>query len=311
MQTTVKLFTFLCLIFTIIGSKNSKGQVSSKIAHSPNYIDSITTTDEILLLIGKLDSKYKNFTPLSKISDLSAFCNNNLSSYHLKDWTKVDFDHNGLTDIIIVGKSNAVRAICILDLGESFQLEPLSFGYSECIGVDVVKDKVRCRILDSRKKAATTTVMPDTRYLVYKYGGFIIENTLPAAHRIEKITYSTTMCYGTCPIFEISIDNKRNATFNAIKDNIIDQQTISGNYHTVITELKYKQLNDLLNYINFEKLDAAYTPNLKDAQRATLTITYNNGKVKTITDTGLKGNHSLMLVHRLLFDLRKNQEWIN
>ena len=204
-----------------------------------------------------------------------------------------------------------MRAICILDLGERFQLEHLSFGFAECIAVDVVKDKVRYRILDSRKKAATTPILPDTRYLVYKYGGFIIENTSPAAHRIEKITYSTTWCYGTCPIFEISIDNKRNATFNAIKDNIIDQQTISGNYHTVITELKYKQLNDLLNYINFEKLDAAYTPNLKDAQRATLTITYNNGKVKTITDTGLKGNHSLIHVHRLLFDLRKNQQWVH
>ena len=309
MPSHLNYLIILFLAFSILQVSETLGQGKVSTLPRPNYIDSIKTTEEVLLLIGKLNNTYKNFTPQSKITELSDWCKNNLKANRLKDWTKVDFDHNGLTDIIIVGKYYSVNAICILDMGKSYQFEPISFGHYNCIGIDVIKDKIRCRIFDTNKNTTTTPVPIVTKYLVYRYGGFIDENANPAQHRIEKITYSTTRCFGKCTIFEININNNRHASLNAIKDNTIEGQTMSGNYHAVITESKYKALTDLLNYMNFEKLDNSYSPKLKDAQKAILTITYDNGKIKTITDNGLKGTQSLTYLHRLLFDLRKNQDW--
>ena len=95
----------------------------------------------------------------------------------------------------------------------------------------------------------------------------------------------------------------------AIADNRVDDKLLDGAYSTIIKEKDYQQIIDLLNYMNFEQLNASYYPGLKDAQQATLTITYDNGKIKTITDNGMNATQSLTYLHRLLFNLRKNQDW--
>ena len=41
------------------------------------------------------------------------------------------------------------------------------------------------------------------------------------------------------------------------------------------------------------------------------TVTYDNGKVKSIRDYGLLGTYGLDRVYQLLFELRENQKWEN
>ena len=49
--------------------------------------------------------------------------------------------------------------------------------------------------------------------------------------------------------------------------------------------------------------------NWTDDQASTLTLTYNNGLVKTIEDYGMIGNYGLILLYNKLQALRFNQDW--
>lgn len=118
------------------------------------------------------------------------------------------------------------------------------------------------------------------------------------------------MCFGTCPVFGITIYPDRNATWNAEMYNKIKNRNISGTFSAKITEDKYNDIVHLLNYMDFENLRNSYSVNWTDDQSCTLKITYDNGKVKSISDYGLTGTFGLNRVYQLLFALRENQNWI-
>ena len=136
-----------------------------------------------------------------------------------------------------------------------------------------------------------------------------IDTSSTANHIIEKIEYATSMCYGTCPVFSLTINSDRKAEWNAEKYNKINDQEVHGIFHSEITKEQYNKLIDLLNYIDFEKLNDVYEVGYPDAQSSTLKITYDHGKVKSIYDYGKKGTEDLRRVYQLLFDLRENQKW--
>ena len=92
--------------------------------------------------------------------------------------------------------------------------------------------------------------------------------------------------------------------YNKINDN-----EVSGNFNSKITKDKYNDIVNLLNYIDFESLKDNYSVSWTDDQTATITITYDNGKVKSISDYGLIGTFGLDRVYQLLFELRDNQKW--
>ena len=140
--------------------------------------------------------------------------------------------------------------------------------------------------------------------LIFKFGDFIEEKNVAANYRIEKIDYSTTGCYGTCPIFEMSIDSNRTASYVATRFN-----KKQGKFKATLDSFNYGQLINLLNYIDFEKLNSNYSVGWTDDQRCYLKITYDNGKTKTINDYGLIGTFGLSRVYQLLFNLRENQSW--
>jgi hypothetical protein len=132
---------------------------------------------------------------------------------------------------------------------------------------------------------------------------------MPAKHKIEKIEYSTSGCYGTCPIFKLTINSDKTAKWHAKMYNKINNKEVSGNFNTRVTEDKYNDIVNLLNYIDFETLQDNFAVTWTDDQTATLKITYDNGKVKSISDYGLIGTYGLDRVYQLLYELRENQKW--
>lgn len=145
--------------------------------------------------------------------------------------------------------------------------------------------------------------------LVYKFGDFIEENQTSTIHIIEKIEYSTTACFGTCPIFNLTINENKVAQWNAEEYNEINKKVVRGIFNSKITEDKYNEIVNLLNYIDFETLQDNYAVRWTDDQSSTLKITYDNGKIKSIHDYGLIGTYGLDRVYQLLFKLRENQKW--
>lgn|SRR5690606_11053736 len=136
-----------------------------------------------------------------------------------------------------------------------------------------------------------------------------IETSSTANHKIEKIEYSTTMCFGTCPVFSLTINSDKNAEWNAEKYNKINNKEVNGKFHSKITKKQYNKLIGLLNSIDLEKLKDEYEVNWTDLQSSTLKITYDNGKVKSIHDYGMRGTDDLKRIYQLLFELRENQKW--
>ena len=148
--------------------------------------------------------------------------------------------------------------------------------------------------------------------LTYKFNRLIEFNESPTDNNIEKIEYSTDLCFGTCPKFELNIEKNRKAKFVANIFNFSEEGDFSkkeGEFETIINKKEYSQLIEILNYIDFKNLDEQYYVTWTDAHSCELKITYGNGKIKTIRDYGLIGTYGLIEVYKHQFELRFNQDW--
>jgi len=286
-------------------------------------IDNLKTESQVENFIKSLDKKnYENFT-ISNIQNIETrfgendnYCKKIADSLNIiKSFYKADFDNNGLTDILVIGNYYSFNIFVIMDFGKNnFKIFRLTRKiFQDCVVPEIIKKnnetlinyyyKDRPHLRDKEKIVKKT--------LIYKFGDFIEYNENPKKYNIEKIEYQTSMCFGTCPKFNITIDNNKNATFNAQAFNRKRRKgrKIKGKFKTKIKEKDYNNIIDLLNYIDFPNLKDNYAVNWTDDQSCTLTITYNNGKVKKIDDYGLIGTFGLNKLYNIMFGLRFNQKW--
>jgi hypothetical protein len=309
--------TIFQITFLITQLLACNAQWNSKVLHKPNYIDSIKNAKQITDLLFKIDNRYQGFKVNQTLQYDSLFseisCERISDSLKVKAWQKCDFDNNGLSDLLVVGTWSNHYIICILDKGQNkYEMKPITRRiFQECTFPVVENDKINYYFKSYYKQ--------ENRHepgklehitLIYKFGDFIEENLFPSSHQIEKIEYSTTGCFGSCPIFSLIMNSNRNAGWHAEQFNKINNKEIIGNLTAIITEEKYNEIVQLLNYINFEKLNDNYAVTWTDDQTSVLKITYDNGKTKSIRDYGLIGTFGLDRIYQLLFELRQNQNWI-
>ncbi|NME70227.1 DUF6438 domain-containing protein [Flammeovirga aprica] len=288
-----------------------KGQTNNSVSQKTNFIDSIQNAQQLTELISKIDDRYKEFEVNDKLEFSDKKCQNLSDSLKVQSWKKVDFDNNGLTDIMVIGNWYDYSVICILDKGGKYEIKPITRRvFQDCTFPVVDNGKVKYYYwsdIEQGKWNEPRELKQIT--LVYKFGDFIEENQTPANHKIEKIEYSTTSCYGSCPVFRITINSDKSAIWKAEMYNEINNKEVKGSFNSVLKEDKYNDIVNLLNYIDFENLQDNYAVNWTDDQTSTLEITYDNGKVKSIRDYGLIGTFGLDRVYQLLFELRESQKW--
>jgi hypothetical protein len=83
-------------------------------------------------------------------------------------------------------------------------------------------------------------------------------------------------------------------------------------YNTKVSSSKlsneeFKEIIDLLHYIDFENLEEEYNVSYSDAGTTSLKITYDNLKVKNISDYGGMGTRGLTKLYDILLQLKQNQ----
>ncbi|RYZ27969.1 MAG: hypothetical protein EOO10_11065 [Chitinophagaceae bacterium] len=279
-------------------------------------IDSIQTAQQIQKLILRADKRFDGFKVNATLKFSEKECQNLSDSLKIKPWTKADFDCNGLTDLLVVGSWSDPAIICILDKGgDRFELKRITRrSFQDCTFPLVGKnnDLIAIEYFFQSYPERDNWNKPrqlERKTLIYKFGDFIEANPNPSAHRIEKVEYSTTMCYGTCPVFKVVINADKTAVWHAEEYNEIGGKEVKGNFKTTIDQQRFKEIIDLLNYVDFERLKSNYAVTWTDDQTSTLIITYDGGKTKSITDYGLIGTYGLDRVYQLLFELRENQNW--
>ena len=307
------LAVFLCVSVNNAQKRAKAKPEKTKITttHS-NKIDGITTVDDVVQFLKTLDPVYETF----KVNTSLTFSERDIQalskSLKAKAWVKADLDGNGYTDLLVIGSLNKVAVVlCVLDSGSNrFAVKQLPGKAGEnCLFAIVKTEKGQPQItaysIEAKKERSGKLARnPVKSVLCFQAGELIEYNQSPINHSIEKIEYSTTPCYGRCPVFSLVINADRSASLDAGKFN-----AKKGIFKATIDDESYKALITLLNYTNFTKLDSSYRVLRTDAQSCTLFITYDCGKVKRISDYGLKGTLGLVKVYDMLFKLRESQKW--
>ena len=131
--------------------------------------------------------------------------------------------------------------------------------------------------------------------------------------KYSQIEYSAGACFGFCPIFKMTIDSDRTAIFEAERFNF-SQDTSSekkeGTFKGKINETEYHQLIRMLDSLQPKNLKDYYgNKNISDLPTSYLTVTYQDGSVKTIQDYGKHGTEELEKLYQLFEDLKTNQTW--
>ena len=88
--------------------------------------------------------------------------------------------------------------------------------------------------------------------------------------KFEKIIFSTTECYGTCPVMAIEIDNNKNFKFIGEKNSIA-----TGHYYGKIPDAEYEKLLDILRLSQLDSIHCGTDRNI-DLSTYSLEIHYND-----------------------------------
>ena len=334
---SVKFILFMIILFLYSCNNTQRKEKTETITESKikrSKIDSLNTDSEVENYIREINSNYKDFE-LKRIRDFDRDDKTDsitkLIAQKLKvtkAFYKSDFDNNGYTDLLVIGDNNdcwgggkscSFNSMVLMN----FENDSIDF-------INIIIDRQTSIVPIIKKENGQTFLIinnPDQinlkneKYkdgsidtLIFKDGYFVEFNPNPVIHTIERIDYSTSPCHGECPIFQISINNKKEAIFNAEhynfeknRDKYIERG--EGIFKSVISNQKYREITELINYLDFENLKNDYGAGWMGRQRCTLEIVYDGGKVKTINDNGLIGTFGLKKLYEFLFDLRLNQEW--
>jgi len=306
MKQLLQLIFLLTLSFISAQKQNSK-------------IDSIKTEQDAENLIRSFGENYKYFK-IQKISDFKeefgsyGYCEKIADSLNLKkSFYKADFDHNGLTDILVIGNYYDFNIFIVLDFGDNnLKLNRLTRDHRKCT-FPVIKENSLIDYYFMSQPLWFTKEEPKLlkRQLVYHFDDFIEYNAELKKYNIEKIEYRATMCFGTCPAFYITIEKDRKGTLKADGYNInpLTKKEIKGKFNAKIDIQHFNEIINLLNYLDFPNLEDNYSISVTDYPTSYLTITYDNGKTKSIKDYGQNGTFGLRRVYKFFSDLRFNQDW--
>jgi hypothetical protein len=97
----------------------------------------------------------------------------------------------------------------------------------------------------------------------------------------DKIILSSSGCYGTCPIMDISIENNGNVLYQGTKFN-----TFNGSFTSKISSSEFNKIVEGFKKANLPNLDNNYKASTTDNEEISITFVKDNKIVKTITDYG-------------------------
>lgn len=291
-------------------------------------IDSLSGLNEIRGFIKEADSSLINFLCIApnkynpEYYSKSNWKNKLDSIFSQFSFPKGDFDNNGYTDLIITGEpySYSFKVMAIMNFGkENYSVIPLTLSdindypiYPKLIyknGIPVVELYSLYNFSDDVENDISK------RTLIYKYDRFIDYNEPSEDYQISQIEFSSSACLGTCPVFELIINENSKSSFiakyyNFSKNKKINSKGEEGYFETMINKENYSEICEIINYLQVKNLSDFYVAQGTDQPSCILRIHFNDGTVKTIEDYGKFGTNGLHFLYEKLSDLRFNQEWM-
>lgn len=296
MKELIYIGTILFSSFIFCNAQNPQISGGSAIKFH-NKLDDVKTANDINEILNSIDEKrFEAFVISESLQLVNKKCGGIADTFNAKPWTKADFDNNGYTDLLVIGKDYTHSVIVISDVGkDNFIMKDLARKFFQDCTIPVVQNDGEQPVITYYSWGKPTLA----KTLIYKFGDFIESNNSPGTYRIEKIEYRTSGCFGACPSFGLTIDSNRKAIYKPIYFN----NRKKGKYTGKIKTPQFDELAKLLNYIDFLNLQDNYFVSWTDDQTSYLTITYNGGNIKNMKDYGLIGTFGLSRVYEILFNL--------
>lgn len=295
-----KIFSLLifCFYFSLFSSQDKKVF---------NKIDSLNTAKEVQEFLDNDQNKISYYLNVQDKINYDSYCKVIADSLNFKqNWEKADFDGNGFTDLLVTGNTTeGSKTIYILDKGDHFESKNISKGklYEQCSFSSIKDNKIEYQSVKILSRLGFLSNLIKENF-IYKYGGFIEENTAPKRHNILEIEFETSGSYRNNFVLKMEMVSNGDITWTSRNDGFLT----AGIYRAKISQAKFKEIVDVLNYIDFENLADSYEANYSDAATTYLKITYDNLKVKNIRDNGSMGTRGLRKLYDLLNDLKGNQQ---
>lgn len=123
-------------------------------------------------------------------------------------------------------------------------------------------------------------------------------------NNIQKVQFSAGACFGTCPIFHMSIQENGNAEFEAEHYNDVE-----GKFKAVIARPQLDSLFKLINEAKLVRLKDHYDAEITCQPTYNLHVTFKDGTSKNISDYGPSGPEELGKIYSMIFSLRETQDW--
>ena len=290
-------------------------------------IDSLSNLNEIRNFVKTVDSSLVDFicisphTYLEKNSKLSQKLQKIESDIPYFVSLKEDFDQNGYSDLILTGEyyKGCFNVIAIMNFGsDKYSVVPLTNEYNNPIPVYpklIYKNEIPIVELYTLPRAFQN-VENDmyVQRLIYNYDRFLDYNEIQEEYKISQIEFNTTGCFGSCPVFDLEINKNSKSVFIAKYHNFnqklkADLEKQEGTFETIIDKNDYKELCQILNFLQIKKFNDFYASGGTCQPSCTLKVYFDNGTVKTIEDYGKNGTVGLNFLYKKLSDLRFNQQW--
>lgn len=105
----------------------------------------------------------------------------------------------------------------------------------------------------------------------------------------DQIIVSSSGCFGSCPILNISIENNGNILYYGQ-----DYNTQNGFFKSKITKAQYEEIQTRFKKADIMNLKNQYVANWTDDQTVTITFIKNNKIVKSVSDYGRQSPEALI-----------------
>jgi hypothetical protein len=230
------------------------------------------------------------------------------------NFKKGDFNHDGIEDLLIFGTAHVSvkkemykEDEIIIILGDRKKPRKANFPYNffRGLGVHIVpypkivtiqqRDFIVIRYDVADRKGSTTFY--DTLYI--KNDHVMPFEKEPGEKAVMRIELKTTNCFGTCPVFEMAVNENLDVDYNGIE--YVDKK---GVYKLRLERKDWNYLSALIDNLRIEDLKDNYSINWTDHQTAFLTVTFKDGTKKKIEDYGLAGTFGLSLLYNYFFELK-------
>lgn len=276
-----------------------------------NQIDDVKTAEDVNKIVYKTIGNV-GYDVIEKITFEDKTCQRIADSLKIKSWVKKDFDNNGYTDLLAITSNSDNRkfsdVFCILDSGKGkFYFKYMTINPHDCqlLSVSPKSNLINYYRIIWIPPFINKQYSLQKKQLIYKFDTFIEYNEQPKNNNIQTIEYIRMHGHSTSPSFKLNI----NADKSMLYESIMYNKKEAGLYFGKIDNKKYQLLIDCLNYMNFPYLENEYSIGWVDTDGSVLKITYNNGKIKTITDNTMTGTFGLTYINNLLLDLAQNHNW--